>query len=103
MRSRAISESTVSRLTAAAGLIGMGDDAEVIRQMAGLATPMSLRVGVTLGLPDRLLGNGTRVAQLASELEVSPIALEVRLGHLATLGMVERTATGYRTTDFGAN
>lgn len=37
------------------------------------------------------------------ELGVSPVALDLLLGHLATLGIVERTPTGYRTTEFGAH
>lgn len=71
--------------------------------MAGLATPMALRVAVTLGLPDRLLGDGAAADRVAAELDVSPVALGLLLGHLTTLGILERTATGYRTTEFGAN
>jgi 2,7-dihydroxy-5-methyl-1-naphthoate 7-O-methyltransferase len=71
--------------------------------MAGLATPMALRVAVTLDLPDRLLGAGTSVDELATELDVEPVALDLLLGHLTTLEIVEPTATGYRTTEFGAN
>ncbi|MEJ3657251.1 methyltransferase [Actinomycetes bacterium KLBMP 9759] len=71
--------------------------------MAGLATPMALRVAVTLGLPDRLLGAGAAADRLADALKVSPIALDLLLGHLTTLGVMERTSTGYRTTGFGAN
>jgi hypothetical protein len=74
-----------------------------IRRMAGLATPMALRVAVTLGLPDRLFGEGATADQLAAELTVSPVALGLLLSHLTTLGLVERTPTGYRTTEFGAN
>jgi hypothetical protein len=73
-----------------------------IRTLAGLATPMALRVAVTLGLPDRLRGDGTAVEQVASELNVSPVTLELLLGHLAALGIIERASTGYRTTDYGA-
>ncbi|MEV0703021.1 methyltransferase [Saccharopolyspora sp. NPDC050389] len=73
-----------------------------IRNLAGLATPMALRVAVTLGLPDRLRGNGAAVEQVANELNVSPVALELLLGHLASLGIIEHSATGYRTTDYGA-
>ncbi len=79
------------------------NDANTLRRMAGLATPMALRVAVTLGLPDRLLGEDATAEHLAAELTVSPIALELLLGHLTTLGVLERRATGYRTTDFGAN
>ena len=81
------------------------DDTAVdsIRRMAGLATPMALRVAVTLNLPDRLFGDGAAADQLAVELDVSPLALNLLLGHLTTLGVVERTATGYRTTEYGAN
>ena len=76
------------------------DNVAEIRKLAGLATPMALRVAVTLGLPDRLRDEAA-TTQLATELNVSPIALELLLNHLATLGIVERTPTGYRTTDFG--
>jgi hypothetical protein len=71
--------------------------------MAGLATPMALRVAVTLGLPDRLRGDGADADQLAAELDVSPVALDLLLRHLTTLGVVERISTDYRTTEFGAN
>jgi 2,7-dihydroxy-5-methyl-1-naphthoate 7-O-methyltransferase len=93
----------------------MGNDVRKLREMAGLVTPMALRVAVTLGLPDRLRSDrasptssgaatpaAATVDHLAAELEVDPTALELLLGHLATLGVVERTGTGYRTTDFGA-
>ncbi|WP_227999961.1 methyltransferase [Nocardia australiensis] len=83
--------------------MGRKDDTDSIRRKAGLATPMALRVAVTLELPDRLLGDGASVDELAVELTVAPVALELLLGHLATLGVVERTATGYRTTEYGAN
>ncbi|WP_083898305.1 methyltransferase [Nocardia vinacea] len=71
--------------------------------MAGLATPMALRVAVTLGLPDRLVGDGVSVDELAVELTVDPVALDLLLSHLATLGIVEPTSTGYRTTGYGTN
>ncbi|WP_246106958.1 acetylserotonin O-methyltransferase [Pseudonocardia kunmingensis] len=77
-------------------------DVSAIRTLAGLATPMALRVAVTLGLPDRLHGDGAAVAQVAAELDVSAQALDLLLGHLATLGIVERAPAGYRTTGYGA-
>src|SRR3954454_7729629 len=83
----------------------MGDgvgDKERLLGMASLATPMALRVAVTLGLPARLRDEATSV-ELAGELDVSPVALEMLLAHLTTVGVVARTTTGYRTTAFGTN
>lgn len=74
---------------------------DTIRRMADLATPMTLRVAVTLGLPDRLLGDGAPADDVAAELDVDPVALDLLLGHLTSLGVTERTATGYRTTELG--
>jgi SAM-dependent methyltransferase len=84
-------------------VVGNDDDKSTLLRMAGLVTPMALRVAVTLGLPDRLFGDGAAADQLATELDLSPIALELLLSHLTTLGVTERTAAGYRTTEFGAN
>ncbi|MEV6098772.1 methyltransferase [Nocardia sp. NPDC051981] len=83
--------------------MGGTDDVESIRRMAGLATPMALRVAVTLELPDQLAGEGTSVEEVALRVSADPIALGLLLDHLVTLGVVEQTGTGYRTTDFGAN
>ncbi|WP_425484936.1 methyltransferase [Amycolatopsis anabasis] len=83
--------------------MGQENDVDVLRRLSGLATPMALRVAVTLGLPDRLLGDGAAAEELAVELDHSPVGLDLLLGHLTTLGVVERTSTGYRTTEFGAN
>ena len=80
----------------------VSENHEVLRNMAGLATPMALRVAVTLGLPDRLRREPATAAQVATELDVSPMALGLLLGHLETLGIVERTGSGHRTTEFGA-
>jgi 2,7-dihydroxy-5-methyl-1-naphthoate 7-O-methyltransferase len=75
-------------------------DMDRIRRMAGLATPMALRVAVTLGLPDRLR-DGASVDDVAAELDVDRVALGLLLAHLATLGITERTVDGYRTTALG--
>jgi hypothetical protein len=83
--------------------IFVGNDTDSIRRMAGLATPMALRVAVTLSLPDRLLGHGAAADGLAVELGLSPVALDLLLGHLTTLGIVERVSDCYRTTGYGAN
>ncbi|MFI6302109.1 methyltransferase [Amycolatopsis thailandensis] len=77
-------------------------DRQEFLKLAGLATPMALRVAVTLGLPDRLSGAGAGVDELATELGQAPLPLGLLLGHLATLGVVEPTSTGYRTTAYGA-
>ncbi|WP_410603331.1 methyltransferase [Amycolatopsis sp. lyj-90] len=79
------------------------NDRNELLRLAGLATPMALRVAVTLGLPDRLSGDGADAGDLAAELGQSRLALELLLGHLTTLGVLERTSNGYRTTDYGAN
>ncbi|MFF0546652.1 methyltransferase [Nocardia thailandica] len=81
--------------------MGHNDAARSIRLMTGLATPMAVRVAVTLGLPDRLLGDGAPTAELATDLGVDAIALGLLLDHLTTLGFTEETATGHRTTAFG--
>ena len=94
---------TEKKLPVVAGLIHVDDDVQTLRRMSGLVTPMALRVAVTLGLPDRLrTGPATTVDDLATELNINPMALELLLGHLTTLGIVERSANGYRTTEFGA-
>lgn len=77
-------------------------DRQEFLRLAGLATPMALRVAVTLGLPDRLSGDGAAAMDLAAELGQSPLALDLLLGHLTTLGVLERTSAGYRTTEYGA-
>ncbi|HET6289801.1 MAG TPA: methyltransferase [Amycolatopsis sp.] len=79
------------------------DDRNDLLRLAGLATPMALRVAVTLGLPDRLSGDGATADALAAELGQAPLALDLLLGHLSTLGVLERTSAGYRTTEYGAN
>ncbi|MEV5648598.1 hypothetical protein AB0L57_10140 [Nocardia sp. NPDC052254] len=54
--------------------MGHNDDADVLRRMAGLATPMALRTAVTLGLPDLLIRRGVLLAAPAAELAVDPRA-----------------------------
>ena len=70
--------------------------------MSDLVTPMTLRVAVTLGLPERLADEPATARALAPELGVDPLTLDLLLANLTTLGVVERTETGYRTTEFGA-
>jgi hypothetical protein len=76
-------------LTGRPRFVNVGDDhneADAIRRAAGPATPMALRVAVTLGLPDRLLGDGAAAEQLAGELNQSPAALDLLLAHLHDTG-----------------
>ncbi|MFJ8959651.1 methyltransferase [Lentzea sp. NPDC102401] len=80
----------------------MDTDVQRLREMSGLITPMALRVAVTLGLPDRLRDNPATAHELAPELKVDPLALDLLLAHLTTLGVAERTDAGYRTTGFGS-
>ncbi|WP_326567417.1 methyltransferase [Amycolatopsis rhabdoformis] len=75
-------------------------DPNSLSRLAGLATPMALRVAVTLGLPARLYEDASADA-LAAELHVDPVALGLLLDHLTTLGIFDRTPTGYRTTAYG--
>ncbi|WP_033429701.1 methyltransferase [Saccharothrix syringae] len=82
--------------------MGRSEEANDILRLADLATPMALRVAVTLGLPDRLRHDGVPTGELAAELDVDPVALDLLLDHLATLGIVERTPTGCKTTAHGA-
>jgi hypothetical protein len=81
--------------------VSASDNVAAIRNMAGLGTPMALRVAVTLGLPDRLRAGAT-AEQVATERGLSPVALRLLLNHLDTLGIVEQADGGYRTTGFGA-
>jgi hypothetical protein len=85
-----------------AGWIFVGNDVRKLREMGGLVTPMTLRVAVTLGLPDRLRDNTWTATGLATELGADPMALELLLSHLVTLDVAERADGGYRTTEFGA-
>ncbi|WP_410622774.1 hypothetical protein [Amycolatopsis sp. cmx-8-4] len=55
--------------------MGREETTELLR-LAGLATPMALRVAVTLSLPDRLTGDSATAVRLAAELD-----LEFRLAH----------------------
>lgn len=74
------------------------EDVESLRRLAGLATPMAIRVAVTLGLPDRLRGAALPVRELAVDTVAGLL-----LGHLEAIGIVAGSGAGYRTTAYGAN
>jgi hypothetical protein len=76
---------------------------ESLRRLAGLATPMAIRVAVTLGLPDRLRGAALPVREPADELAVDTVALELLLEHPEAIGIVAGSGAGYRTNAYGAN
>jgi SAM-dependent methyltransferase len=80
------------------------DRADVIRiaQMTNLYTPWSLRVAVTLGLPD-LIAAGVRTAtDLSSRAETDPAALVRLLRHLKNLDLLTIDASGnYELTRLG--
>ncbi|WP_422662712.1 methyltransferase family protein [Pseudonocardia sp.] len=55
-------------------------DVAALRRLAGLATPMTLRVAVTLGLPDRLRDGAATATELAARQLVAG-ALRPRRPH----------------------
>ncbi|WP_433289916.1 methyltransferase [Pseudonocardia sp. CA-142604] len=79
------------------------DDVEIrkLRGMAGLATPMALRVAVTLRLVDRLSIDGAAAADLAAQTETDRAAMARLLDHLVTVGVLDLTDDRYRTTALG--
>jgi hypothetical protein len=83
--------------------VAHSEDVESLRRLAGLATPMAIRVAVTLGLPDRLRGAALPVREPADELAVDTVALGLLLEHLEAIGIVAGSGAGYRTTAYGAN
>lgn len=72
--------------------------------MAGLATPMSIRVAATLSLVERAGGAGATAEQLAAETATSVPALRCLLDHLVTIGVfdLDRESGRYQPTDLGA-
>ena len=74
-----------------------------MQALAGLATPMALRVAATLGLVDRTGAAGATAERLASETGTEASALRRLLDHLATIGVLELDQTDgrYRPTVLG--
>jgi hypothetical protein len=79
------------------------DDAKIrkLRGMAGLATPMALRVAVTLRLADRLGSDGATATDLAVQTESDRAAMARLLDHLVTVGVLDLINGRYRTTALG--
>lgn len=67
----------------------MDDAVARIQEMAGLLTPMALRVAATLRLADHLDAGTTRLAELADRTDTDPEALGGLLGHLVSVGVFE--------------
>ncbi|MFF8950723.1 methyltransferase [Streptomyces sp. NPDC014940] len=65
-----------------------------LRTMAGLATPMAIRVAATLRLADHLAHTPKTVAELATEVQADAATLERLLRHLCTLGLVRSASPG---------
>jgi 2,7-dihydroxy-5-methyl-1-naphthoate 7-O-methyltransferase len=75
-----------------------------IRAMAGLATPMALRVAATLGLVERAGSAGATAEQLASGAGTATQALRRLLDHLVAIGVLDLDVESnrYRPTTLGA-
>ena len=71
--------------------------------MAGLATPMALRVAATLGLVELAGSAGATAEHLATETGTAASALRRLLDHLVTIGAFEldRERALYRPTSLG--
>jgi hypothetical protein len=70
--------------------------------MADLVTPMALRVAATLRLADHITRGAGTAAALASATGADPSALRQLLGHLVTVGILEREGEdGWRLTERG--
>jgi len=75
-----------------------------ILAMAGLATPMAIRVAATLSLVEHAEGDGATAERLAAETGTSAPALECLLDHLVAIGVFAHDPESgrYRPTDLGA-
>ena len=74
-----------------------------LRTLAGLATPMALRVAATLSLVDHAGDGGATAERLASATGTTASALRRLLNHLVTIGVFEldREDGRYRPTHLG--
>jgi hypothetical protein len=74
-------------------------NARSLRELASLATPMSLRVAATLRLADRITDTGTTAGDLAATTGTEPRALTRVLDHLVAVGVLCRTDNRYQVTE----
>lgn len=70
--------------------------------MAGLATPMAIRVAATLDLVEHAGPSGATAEELAAATGASARALECLLDHLVEVGVFAAGSGRYRPTDLGA-
>lgn len=73
-----------------------------ILAMAGLATPMAIRVAATLDLVEHAGTAGATAEELAAATGAAAPALRCLLDHLAAIGVFAAESGRYRPTDLGA-
>lgn len=80
----------------------MEDAAARIQQLAGLLTPMAIRVAATLRLADHLDAGSTELSELAERTKTDAGALGGLLGYLVSVGVFESPAPGvFAPNDLG--
>lgn len=80
----------------------MSDDRpKSMRELADLATPISLRIAATLRLADRVGDEGATVGELAAATAAVPEVLGRVLDHLLTAGVFVRAGDRYLLTEAG--
>lgn len=79
----------------------MNATTRTVWEMAGLATPMSLRVAATLRLADHVEGSGATAVELAARTGTNADALVRVLDHLVAVGIFRCADGRYRTTELG--
>ncbi len=72
-----------------------------LRDMASMATPMSLRVAATLRLADRVGDTGATPTDLATQTGTREAALTRVLDHLVSIGVFQLVEGRYHATDLG--
>ncbi|WP_407319810.1 methyltransferase [Isoptericola halotolerans] len=73
-----------------------------LRAMADLATPMSIRVGATLGVADHVAAGATTAESIAVRCDAFAPALERLLLHWVWLGLLHRSSSGaFDLTELG--
>lgn len=79
----------------------MAEELANIWVMADLATPMSVRIAATLGIPDHLAAGRRTAAEIADACGVHADSLDRVMRHLVTVGLLEWDGEGYTATPSG--